>query len=165
MMKCLALPLGVNPLLGQKRHVTGVTASAFLDKEVLIKDMILPEFSPTTHISGPICAIIMDNSESFYDHIISMDLMQTLGVDIHNSPKMVVWDQLRVPFKPHNYFSSNLFQTTLQDQMVSSFNEHETEEELGYKSKNIKGSLYKQHDPHHVAEQQMHLSTSQRHAL
>jgi hypothetical protein len=24
MMKCLALPLGVNPLLGQKRHVTGV---------------------------------------------------------------------------------------------------------------------------------------------
>jgi hypothetical protein len=61
-----------------------------------------------------------------------------------------MWDQLQVLFKPHDYFSSNLFQTALQDQMVGSFDEHEAEEELGYKSKNFKGSLYKQHDPHHV---------------
>jgi hypothetical protein len=61
MMKRLALPLGVNPSLGQKRCVTGVTSSALLDKEVLFEDMILPEFSATTCISGPISAIIMDH--------------------------------------------------------------------------------------------------------
>jgi hypothetical protein len=56
-------------------------------------------------------------------------------------------------------FHANLFQTALQEQMVGLFDEHKAEE--GYKSKNIKGSLYDQHDPHHVAKQQMHLSTSQ----
>jgi hypothetical protein len=141
MMKHLAIPPGVNPSLGRKRCVTSVTASALLDKEVLIKDLILPEFSPTTCVSGPIYAIIMDNSESSNDLIIGMDLIQTLGIDVHNSSKMVVWDQLQVPCKPHDYFSSNLFQTALQDQMVSSFDEHKAEEELRYKS-NIKGSLY-----------------------
>jgi hypothetical protein len=48
MMKHSALPPGVNPLLGQKHHVARVTSSALLDKEVLIEDMILPEFSATT---------------------------------------------------------------------------------------------------------------------
>jgi hypothetical protein len=51
----------------------------------------------------------------------------------------------------NHMISSNLFQTALQDQMVSLFDEHEAEEELGHKSKNIKGSLYEQQDPHHVA--------------
>jgi hypothetical protein len=71
-----------------------------------------------------------------------------------------------VLFKPHDYFSSKLFQTVLEDQMVGLFNKHDADEELlGYKSKTIKRSLYKQHDPHHVAKQQTHLSTSQRQEL
>jgi hypothetical protein len=94
-----------------------------------------------------------------------MDLMQTLGIDIHNLSKMVMWDQLRVLFKPHDYF----FQATCSKQlcrtMVGSFDEQDSNEELGYKSKTIKSSLYKQHDPHHVAKQQTHLSTSQRQEL
>jgi hypothetical protein len=151
--------------LGQKCRVTGVTSSALLDKEGLIEDMNLPEFFSNTHISGPIHAIIMEDMESSYDIIISMDLMQTLGIDIHNLSKTFVWGQLQVPFKPHDYFSSNLFQTALQDQMVSSFDEQDANDELGYKSKTIKSSLYQQHDPHHVANQQIHLSTSQRQEL
>jgi hypothetical protein len=152
---------GVNPSLGRKRRVTGVTTSALLDKEVLIEDMILPKFSATTHILGPIHAIIMDNVESSYDFIIGMDLMQTLGIDIHNLSKTIVSGDLWVLFKPHDYFSSNLFQTVLEDQMVSLFDKHDANEELlGYKSKTIKSALYEQHDWHHVAEQQTHLSTS-----
>jgi hypothetical protein len=107
--------------MGSKHRVTGVTSSALLDKEVLTEDMILPKFSSTTPISGPIRAFIMNHVESSYDLIIGMDLMQTLGIDIHSSSKMVMWDQLQVPFKPQDYFSSNLFQTALQDQMVSLF--------------------------------------------
>jgi hypothetical protein len=82
MMKRLALPPGVNPSFGQKRHVTSVTSSALLDKEVLIEDMILPEFSATTWILGPIRAIIMDNVESSYDLIVGMDLMHKLEIDV-----------------------------------------------------------------------------------
>jgi hypothetical protein len=140
MMKHSVLPPGVNPSLGRKRLVTDVTSSTLLDKEVLIEDMILPEFSATICILGPIRAIIMDNIESTHDLIIGMDLMQTLGIDIHNSSKTVVWDQLQVLFKPHDYFSSNLFQTALQDQMVGSFNEQDSNEVLGYKTKTIKSS-------------------------
>jgi hypothetical protein len=125
--------------LVEKRCVTGVTSSALLDKDVLIEDMILPEFYATTCILGPIRAIIMDNIESSYDLIIGMDIMQKLEIDIHNLSKTIVCGQLQVPFKPHDYFSSNLFQTVLQDQMVSLFNEHDADEELGYKSKNIIG--------------------------
>jgi hypothetical protein len=80
----------------------------------------------------------------------------------HHPPDRSYFQCDRVPFKPHDYFSSNLFQTALQDQMVGSFNEHDADDELGYKSKTIKRSLYEQHDPHYVANQQIHLSTSQR---
>jgi hypothetical protein len=114
MMKHSALSPGVNPCLGQNRCVTGVTSNDLLDKEVLMEDMILPKFSATTRILGPIHTIILDNVESSCDLIISMDLMQTLEIDIHNLSKMVVWDQLCVPFKLPDYFSSNLFQTALQ---------------------------------------------------
>jgi hypothetical protein len=114
----------------------------------------------------PIHAIIMDNVELSCDFIIGMDLMQTLGIDIHNLSRTIVWGDLQVPVKPHDCFSSNLCQTVLQDQMVGSFDKHDADEELlGYKSKAIKSSLYEQHDPHHVAEQQTHLSTSQRQEL
>jgi hypothetical protein len=73
---------------------------------------------------------------------------------------------LQVLFKPHDYFSSNLFQTVLEDQMVGLFDKHDADEELcGYTSKTIKSSLNEKHDPHHVAKQQTHLSTSQRQEL
>jgi hypothetical protein len=50
--------------------------------------------------------------------------------------------------------------------MVGLFDKHDADEELlTYKSKTIKSLLYNQHDPHHVAEQQTHLSTSQRQEL
>jgi hypothetical protein len=94
MMKRSVLPPGVNPSLGPKHQVTGVTTSALLKKEVLIEDTILPKFSATSCISGPIRAIIMDNVESSYDFIIGKDLMQTLGIDIHNSSKIIVWGNL-----------------------------------------------------------------------
>jgi hypothetical protein len=56
MMKHSVLPPGVNPSLGRKRRVTGVTSSTLLDKEVLIEDMILPEFSATNlHLGTNTC--------------------------------------------------------------------------------------------------------------
>jgi hypothetical protein len=104
----------------------------------------------------------MDNNESSYDLIIGMDLMQTLGIDIHNSTKTVVWNTLRVLFKTHDYFTSGNFQAHLLDAMARS---EDPIENTGYKSKTIKRSLYEARDPHAVAEQQKHLTPSQRQDL
>jgi hypothetical protein len=62
----------------------------------------------------------MDNNKSSYDLIIGMDLMQTLGIDIHNSTKTAVWNTLCVPFKTHDYFTSGNFQAHLLDAMAGS---------------------------------------------
>jgi hypothetical protein len=133
-----------------------------MDCEILINNMTLPEFSSTQRVPGPIRVIIMDNNESSYDLIIGMDLMQTLGIDIHNRRKTVVWNTLRVLFKTHDYFTSGNFQAHLLDAMAGS---KDPIENTGYKSKTIKRSLYEAHDLHTVAEQQKHLTPSQRQDL
>jgi hypothetical protein len=64
LLKQSALPKGINPSQGKKRKVTRVTLSAIMDREILIKNMTLPEFSSTQRVPGPIRVIIMDNNES-----------------------------------------------------------------------------------------------------
>jgi hypothetical protein len=123
--------------------------------------MTLPEFSSTQRVSGPIRAFVIDNNESHYDLIIGMDVMQILGIDIHNSSKTIVWDTLRVPFKPQDYFKG-AFPHSLVDAMMGSPDPADTN---GYKSKTIKSALYEANDPHVVAQQQKHLTASQRQDL
>jgi Reverse transcriptase (RNA-dependent DNA polymerase) len=161
LLKQSALPPGINPSLGKKRKVIGVAASSIMDREVLIENMTLPEFLSTQRVSGPIRAFVMNNNESQYDLIIGMDVMQILGIDIHNSTKTIVWDTLRVPFKPEDYFKG-AFPHSLIDAMMGSPDPADTD---GYKSKTIKSSSYEQHDPHVVAQQQKHLTPSQRQDL
>jgi hypothetical protein len=155
LLKQSALPPGINPSLG------GVTASSIMNQEVLIENMTLPEFSSTQRVSGPIRAFVMDNNESQYDLIIGMDVMQIPGIDIHNSTKTIVRDTLHVPYKPQDYFKG-AFLHSLIDAMMGSPDPADTD---GYKSKTIKSSSYEQHDPHVVAQQQIHLTPSQRQDL
>ena len=161
LIKQSVLPLGINPSIGKKRKVIGVTASSIMDWEVIIENMTLPEFSSTQRVSGPIRAFVIDNNESHYDLIIGMDVMQILGIDIHNSSKTIVWDTLRVPFKPQDYFKG-AFPHSLVDTMMGSPDPADTN---GYKSKTIKSALYEANDPHVVAQQQKHLTASQRQDL
>ena len=165
LIKREAIPTGIQPSLGRKRHVTGVTSSSVIDKEIVIENMILAEFSPTRNVSGPITCLVMENNASQYDLIIGMDLMQLLGIDIHTSTKTVVWDGLRIPFKPRDYFRSEAYSQTMLDTMEGSFDDPDDTDNLGYKSPQIKSSLYEQHDTAKVAEQQVHLSPLQRQEL
>jgi hypothetical protein len=158
LIKQSVLPRGINPSIGKKRKVIGVTASLIMDREVIIENMTLPEFLSTQRVSGPIRAFVIDNNEPHYDLIIGMDVMQILGIDIHNSSKTIVWDKLRVPFKPQDYFKG-AFPHLLIDAMMGSPDPADTN---GYKSKTIKSSHYEQSDPQVVAQQQKHLTTSQR---
>jgi hypothetical protein len=126
---------------------------------VFIENMTLPEFSSTQCVSGPLRVFVMNNHDSQYDLIIGMDVLQILGIDIHNSSKTIVWDTLCVLFKPQDYFKGALAQSMI-DAMAGS-----SDPTKGYKSKDIKSSLYEQQDPNFVAQQQKHLTSSQRQDL
>jgi hypothetical protein len=131
-----------------------------LSEEIFIGDVVLPEFSATTRITGPIRAIIMDNGESSYDMILGMDFLQALGIDIHNSSKTIVWNGVSIPFKSPDYFYQQTSIDAMLEVMVTV-----DDENLGYKSKVISESLYESCDPKEVAEQQQHLTPSQRQDL
>jgi hypothetical protein len=43
-------------------------------------------------------------TNAHYYLIIGMDVMQVIGLDLHNSSKTIVWNSNHVPFKSHDYF-------------------------------------------------------------
>jgi hypothetical protein len=96
-MKHSALPPGANPSLGRKQRVTSVTSSTrdTYGRHNSSRGLCDPPHLGQMHVISV---------ESSYDHIIGMDLMQTLGHVIHNSSKAIAWGQFQLPFKPHNYF-------------------------------------------------------------
>jgi Retroviral aspartyl protease len=102
-LKRSSLPQGIEPSTGKRRKVSGVNASSVTDQDVLLTDIPLPEFSSSQCIPGLICAIVM-NMGAQYDLIIGMDVMQVIGLDLHNSSKTIVWNCIHVPFKSHDYF-------------------------------------------------------------
>jgi hypothetical protein len=134
LIKQSSLPLGITPSIGRKSKVIGVTSSSIMDWEVFIENMTLPEFSSTQRVSGPLRVFVMDNNNSHYDLIIGMEVMQILGIDIHNCTKTIVWDTLRIPFKPQDYFQGAMTETMI-DVLVGSVDLAE-----GYKSKTIKSA-------------------------
>jgi hypothetical protein len=94
----------------------------------------------------------MDNNESQYDLIFGIRVMQILGIDFHSSSKTIVWNTLRVQFKPLNYFKEEL-PHSLHDAMMGSPDPADND---GYKSKDIKSYLYEEQDPQVVAQAQKH---------
>jgi hypothetical protein len=80
-----------------------VNASSTIDQDMLLKDITLPEYSSLQCIPGPIRAIVM-GTDTQYDLIIGMDVMQVIRLDLHNSSKTIVWNDHRVPFKPYDNF-------------------------------------------------------------
>jgi hypothetical protein len=90
-VKQSSLPSGIETTTGKKCKILGVNTSSTIDQDVLLKDITLPEFSSLQRIPGPIHAIVMD-TDTQYDLIIGMDIMQVIGLDLHNLSKMIVWN-------------------------------------------------------------------------
>jgi hypothetical protein len=142
-----------------------MNASSTIDQDVLLKDITLPELQ---QIPGPICAIVMD-TDTQYDLIIGMDIMQVIGLDLHISSKTIVLNDHRVPFKPHDYFDDaqlhDLLANVMHDDSFDSIDDFfpamETPLLGGYKSKTIHSSLYEPVNVQEVAQQQRHLSDAQ----
>ena len=164
MFNSRALPAGANPKTVDGHRVTGIHGTELLNKEVMLTDVSLPEFSPTQRIPGPIRATIFNNENSKYDAIIGMDFMQAIGLDVLCSTKTITWNGNTIPFRPSDYFDNQTFLASLQHSMLSSDEEREAEE-LGYKSKTILPSKYDEVNSQDVAYQQEHLSRSQQEDL
>jgi hypothetical protein len=98
-----------------------------------------------------------------------MDVMQVIGLDLHNSSKTIVWNDHQVPFKPHDYFNdarlhdllANAMQCGGFDSINDFFPATETPSTGGYKSKTIQSLLYEPVDVHDIAKQQKHLNNNQ----
>jgi hypothetical protein len=109
------------------------------------------------------------DTDTQYDLIIGMEVMQVIGLDLHNLSKTIVWNDHRVPFKPHDNFDDaqlqNLLANALHDDSFNSINDFfpATETPLlgGYKSKTIQSSLYEPVNAQDVARQQRHQSDAQ----
>jgi hypothetical protein len=86
--------------------------------------------------------------------ILGTDFLQALSIDIYNSSKTVVWNGVSIPFKPPNYFDRQTSINVMLEALVSA----ENDDNLGYKSKVIRESLYELCDSTDVAEQQQHLT-------
>jgi hypothetical protein len=168
-----SLPQGIEPSTGKKRKISGVNASSVIDQDVLLTDITLPEFSSSIRIPGPIRAIVMD-MEAQYDLIIGMDVMQVIGLDLHNSSQTIVWNDVHVPFKSHDYFDNARLHESLAEAMeecpydaIDDFFPMEIPDTLqsGYKSKIIHSSLYEQVNVHDVASKQTHLTDNEQFEL
>jgi hypothetical protein len=79
-----SLSQGIEPSTGKRHKVSGMNASSVTNQDVLLTDITLPEFLLSQRIPGPICAIVM-KMDAQYDLIIGMDVMQVIGLDLHNS--------------------------------------------------------------------------------
>jgi hypothetical protein len=142
---------------GKKHKILGVNASSTIDQDVLLRDITLPEFSSSQRIPGPICVIVMD-TDTQYDLIIGKDVMQVIGLDLHNLSKTIAWNDHRVPSKPHDYFDDaqlhDLLANAMHGSNFNSINEFfpgtETPSLGGCKSKTIQSSLYKPVNAHDV---------------
>jgi hypothetical protein len=105
------------------------------------------------------------DKDAQYDLVIGMDVMQVIGLDLHNSSQTIVWNGIHVPFKSPDYFDHAQLHESLADAMeecpfdtIDDFFPMEIPSQSGYKSKTIYGSLYKQVNVHDIASQQTHLT-------
>lgn len=67
------LPEEATPKLIPSRQVTGVHGAHLIIQQFLLKNITLPEFSPTKKIAKPIQALLFTNADTAYDLILGMD--------------------------------------------------------------------------------------------
>lgn len=160
------LPRGTIPTMAQGTRILGVHGWEVHRHEILLQDIMLPEFSTSIRIEGPVRAIVYNNDESDYDIIIGNDLLRTLKIDLCASILSVKWLENVISYHPYNYFHptsfSACFASTFDDPYAD---REELAHELGYKSRDILPSKYEQTDPFIVAKSQKHLTTEQQFQL
>ena len=94
---------GIVPNIDRLIDIHTLTGSTKSNRMVILKGVVLPEFSPTKKVDQSICAFVYDH-DSPYDMIIGNDVLLPLGFDFLLSIKAMKWLDSIVPWKPISYF-------------------------------------------------------------
>jgi hypothetical protein len=99
--KCL--PRGATPAL-LKNPLVGITAAGRLiaNRAVLLRDLILPEFSKAKKIDSQ-WAYVFD-SDSYYDIVFGRDFLLMIGLDTCFSTKTTKWMDVEIPMKSSRFW-------------------------------------------------------------
>lgn len=165
MLNYRALPKGAHPKTVPGTSVSGIHNTAVLNQEAMLHEISFPEITPTQQVPGPIRATMFKNEHSAYDIIIGLDVMIALGINVSCIAKTISWNGNSIPFRPSNYFDYKLFPHALAMMMQDDLLDEVEAQQLGYKSKTILHSKYEAVNPALIAEQQKHLTASQRQDL
>ena len=87
----------VNTTMGTRDHVS----------EILLGDLVLPEFSRTKHISYPLWADIFDAPNCRCDIISGRDLLRRLGIVLNFNTGLTTWDSVDVAMRHRDSFATN----------------------------------------------------------
>jgi hypothetical protein len=157
------LPRGATATL-LKNPLQGFTAAGRLmaNRAVLLRDIILPEFSRSNKIDKQ-WAYVFD-SDSHYDIIYGRDFLLKIGLDTCFSTKTTNWLDRKIPMKPTRFWEDPLaMQASLS---VGEEDEEEVEETIECDCfDNMMDAKYNKVDPVDVAKSQTHLSHSQQNDL
>ena len=94
-----ALPHGCEPRKGKRCRVKLLDTWTYASDMVQMKDIVLPEFSPTKHIPGTWNAFLAEGTSSF-DIIFGVDFLSALKIDPRPSIQSTEWMGHSVPFRP-----------------------------------------------------------------
>ena len=164
------LPKGTQCTTVPGRKVQGIHGTEVHRHEVILSDIMLPEFSTSLKVKGSIKATVFNNDSSIYDIILGNDVLVPLGIDILCATLSVRWLDEMIPFRPADYFANQPSASFVSEQADDPFDDlltfrEQRAHEAGYKSKDILESKYEAVDPIQVAQQQKHLTSSQRQDL
>ena len=120
----------------------------------------------------PHSALVFDNPNSSHDIIMGLDLLHPLGIDPSPSTQTVQWQEHIIPFKPHGYYNIT---SNMLDSLAILASPNKADETSDMFNLNINicyncpgpilESKYEKVDVKEVAEQQTHLTESQRQDL
>jgi hypothetical protein len=164
------LPKGTTCTTVPGRKVQGLHGTEVHRHEVILSDIMLPEFSTSLKVQGSIRATVFNNDSSIYDIILGNDVLVPLGIDILCATMSVKWLDEMIPFRPADYFTTQPSASFISEAADDPFDDRlhfreQLAKEAGYKSRDILESKYDAVDPLNVAQQQKHLTPSQRQDL
>ena len=113
----------------------------------LVKDIKLPQFTRNRSVQHKM-HLFTKNENERYDFIFGRDFLQTIGVDILFSKKMIAWDGIEVEMLSRDDLSKNNF--------------NDVEELRAVEPKVILDAKYEKLDLNQVAEEQTQLTGVQK---
>jgi hypothetical protein len=161
MFNARALPKGAMPETTKGVSVKGIHGTGVLNQEVVLTELVFPEFSPTLKVVGPVRTTVFHNKETNYDLIVGMDVMIALGIEVSCSTQTIKWNDNVIPFQSVENFKHMGEHIALAMEALDDPLDEEMGEEYGYKSKKILHSKYEQVEVLELSKQQTHLTPEQ----